>query len=173
MTEILPQSAAPDEAAEPWRDTALPAAERVADLVRRMTLEEKAGQLGAFWAAPDASESESTSESAASSSSANSSGAPVAPTVGGPVVPAPGAPERAARLRAMQSEVMRGNRFRVPAIAHEECTPTVRRSRARTSAGSSSPERWGWPSARPAPNCRCAARSCWRDRSVRRARTAC
>lgn len=150
MTETLPHTAVEGEGAEPWRDAALPAAERVADLVRRMTLEEKAGQLGAFWETPDAS-GDSSGAAPAPADAPPVSGAPVAPTAGGPVAPGPGDPdgppqslgeaarnglgqltrtfgtapvrpaEGALRLRAMQAEVARGNRFRIPAIAHEEC----------------------------------------------------
>ncbi|MFI9587700.1 glycoside hydrolase family 3 N-terminal domain-containing protein [Streptomyces sp. NPDC052236] len=126
MTEALPQTVRESEAAtDPWRDTTLPVADRVADLVDRMTLREKVAQLGAFWAAP--------------------------PTTGDPVAPMPddlggtaltlgevakdglghltrifgtapiGPAEGAARLREVQSEVARANRFAIPAIAHEEC----------------------------------------------------
>jgi hypothetical protein len=34
---------------EPWRDPAIPAAARIAELLRRMTLEEKIAQLGSIW----------------------------------------------------------------------------------------------------------------------------
>src|SRR5436189_3748879 len=48
-----PLAAAPADiapaAAEPWRDPSVPVAERVCDLLSRMTLEEKLGQLGSAW----------------------------------------------------------------------------------------------------------------------------
>jgi beta-xylosidase len=109
---------------ESWRDPRLPVAERVADLLDRMTIEEKAGQLVGYWA-------ESARE-----------GEEVAPLPDGfgepppldeilrhglgqltrvfgtaPVRPADGA----ARLRELQARVVAANRFGIPAIAHEEC----------------------------------------------------
>ena len=38
-----------EAAAEPWRDPSRPVAERVADLLSRMTLAEKLAQLGSVW----------------------------------------------------------------------------------------------------------------------------
>src|SRR5688572_18362271 len=38
-----------NNASAPYRNPSLPIAERVADLLARMTLEEKAAQLGALW----------------------------------------------------------------------------------------------------------------------------
>ena len=52
---ITEQRGAPDAMAgtgpgdEPWRDPSRSAEERVADLLTRMTLEEKLGQLAAVW----------------------------------------------------------------------------------------------------------------------------
>ncbi|MDE3724457.1 glycoside hydrolase family 3 N-terminal domain-containing protein [Nocardiopsis sp. N85] len=108
-----------------WRDTSLPAGVRVDRLLAAMTLEEKVAQLNGVWVRADAS------------------GAPVAPhqhdasreplvwervvqdglgqltrpfgTV--PVDPAAGR----ASLARSQREIMRANRFGIPAIAHEEC----------------------------------------------------
>jgi beta-xylosidase len=40
-----------ETAAEPWRDPSRPVAERVADLLGRMTLTEKLAQLGSVWVA--------------------------------------------------------------------------------------------------------------------------
>ncbi|WP_024934930.1 glycoside hydrolase family 3 N-terminal domain-containing protein [Actinomadura welshii] len=112
-------------AREPWRDRGLPVAERVADLLARMTPEEKAGQLAGFWAMPA------------------EAGAPVAPMEDDSHEPAPpleevldrglgqltrvfgtlpvAAADGAARLRELQGRVAAGNRFGIPAIAHEEC----------------------------------------------------
>ncbi|HLV71162.1 MAG TPA: glycoside hydrolase family 3 N-terminal domain-containing protein [Vulgatibacteraceae bacterium] len=121
MTEAVP---AASTTREPWRDRELPVAERVADLLSRMTTEEKAGQLAGYWAMP------------------SGPGAPVAPmeedSHEGPALdeildrglgqltrvygtaPVPAA-EGAARLRELQRRVASGNRFGIPAIAHEEC----------------------------------------------------
>ncbi|MQS10478.1 hypothetical protein, partial [Streptomyces alkaliphilus] len=38
----------------PWQDTELSAAERAADLLARMTLEERVGQLSSIWPGSDA-----------------------------------------------------------------------------------------------------------------------
>ncbi|MFE5295804.1 glycoside hydrolase family 3 N-terminal domain-containing protein [Streptomyces sp. NPDC056632] len=110
---------------EPWRDPLLPASVRVADLLSRMTLEEKAGQLAGFWALP------------------SNPGAPVAPMEDDSGEPAPGlddivgyglgqltrvygtAPITAEagmeRLASLQRQVTGAGRFGIPAIAHEEC----------------------------------------------------
>ena len=42
----------------PWRDPALPAAERVGLLLQAMTLEEKVAQLGSRWAGNDMADSD-------------------------------------------------------------------------------------------------------------------
>ncbi|SEB79484.1 glycoside hydrolase family 3 N-terminal domain-containing protein [Streptomyces sp. TLI_105] len=110
---------------EPWRDPLLPAAVRVADLLSRMSLEEKAGQLAGFWALP------------------SDPGAPVAPMEDDSGEPAPGlddiigqglgqltrvfgtapivAEAGMERLAALQTQVTEAGRFGIPALAHEEC----------------------------------------------------
>ncbi|MFE1793491.1 glycoside hydrolase family 3 N-terminal domain-containing protein [Streptomyces sp. NPDC059525] len=110
---------------EPWRDPLLPVSVRVADLLDRMTLEEKAGQLTAFWAQPSAP------------------GAPVAPMEDDSGESAPDldhlavhglgqltrvygtAPVTAKagmeRLASLQRQVIASGRFGIPAVAHEEC----------------------------------------------------
>ncbi|MCZ4124784.1 glycoside hydrolase family 3 N-terminal domain-containing protein [Streptomyces sp. H39-S7] len=110
---------------EPWRDPLVPASARVADLLKRMTLEEKAGQLTGFWALP------------------SHPGTPVAPMEDDSGESAPGlddivahglgqltrvygtAPITAAagmeRLASLQQQVTAAGRFGIPAIAHEEC----------------------------------------------------
>lgn len=110
---------------ELWRDPLLPASVRVADLLSRMTLEEKVGQLTGFWALP------------------SNPGAPVAPMEDDSGEPAPGlddivgyglgqltrvygtAPVTAEagmeRLASLQRQVAGAGRFGIPAIAHEEC----------------------------------------------------
>ena len=111
-----------------WRNTSLPAQQRVQALLDEMTLEEKAGQLGSFWIRP-AEESESGAGNVA----------PMADTfVGGPSFDAaikhglghitrafgtvPLSPvEGRERLVELQEEVMASNRLGIPAIAHEEC----------------------------------------------------
>ncbi|MEV2200110.1 glycoside hydrolase family 3 N-terminal domain-containing protein [Streptomyces fradiae] len=110
---------------EPWRDPLLPASARVADLLGRMTPEEKAGQLVGFWALP------------------SDPGAPVAPMEDDSGEPAPGLDDIAAhglgqltrvygtaavsaeagmeRLASLQRQVVASGRFGIPAVAHEEC----------------------------------------------------
>src|SRR4051794_10415027 len=109
---------------ESWRDPRLPADRRVADLIGRMTLEEKAAQLVAYWAesaregeevAPlpddfgEAPPLEEIIENGLGQLTRVFGTAPVRPEVG------------AARLRELQARVVAANRFGIPAIAHEEC----------------------------------------------------
>jgi beta-xylosidase len=110
---------------EVWRDVSRGTADRVADLLGRMTLEEKVAQLGSVWIG------------------ASGDGEGVAPGQDGfsleqapldelirhgigqltrvfgtrPVEPAAGM--RA--LAALQERIMAASRFGIPAVAHEEC----------------------------------------------------
>jgi beta-xylosidase len=109
---------------ESWRDPRRPVAERVADLLDRMTIEEKAGQLVGYWA-------ESAREGEEVAPLPDDFGEPppldevlrhglgqLTRVFGtAPVRPADGA----ARLRELQARVAGANRFGIPAIAHEEC----------------------------------------------------
>ncbi|HZE33988.1 MAG TPA: glycoside hydrolase family 3 N-terminal domain-containing protein [Actinoallomurus sp.] len=121
MAETLRPAPRVDEL---WRDPRLPVAERVADLIRRMTLEEKAGQLVAYWAA-----SAQPGEEVAPLPDDFGEPPPLEEIIRSglgqltrvfgtaPVVPA----DAAARLRELQAQVAAANRFGIPAIAHEEC----------------------------------------------------
>ncbi|MFL6118910.1 glycoside hydrolase family 3 N-terminal domain-containing protein [Actinophytocola sp.] len=112
---------------ESWRDPAQPAAERVADLVGRMTLREKLGQLYGVWLGQSSSDSED--EVAPFQHELvdgdlnwpelikNGLGQLTRPFGSAPVEPAAGA----ARLAHLQAEIMSASRFGIPAIAHEEC----------------------------------------------------
>jgi beta-xylosidase len=116
--------AEPLRADESWRDPRLPVAERVADLLGRMTVEEKAGQLVAYWA-------ESAREGEEVAPLPDDFGEPppldevlrnglgqLTRVFGtAPVRPADGV----ARLRDLQARVVAASRFGIPAIAHEEC----------------------------------------------------
>ena len=148
---------------ETWRDPVLPAAERVADLMTRMTVSEKIGQLGSFWA-------ESAAPGAQVAPAPDDFGDPpplestLADGLGqltrvfgtAPITPADGA----ARLRELQQQVAEGNRFGIPAIAHEECltglmtwTATLFPSPPAWGAGSGrrpTPARW-CATSRPSP----------------------
>ncbi|MFE1555727.1 glycoside hydrolase family 3 N-terminal domain-containing protein [Streptomyces sp. NPDC058734] len=110
---------------EPWRDPRLPVSIRVADLLQRMTPDEKAGQLAGFWALP------------------SDPGTPVAPMEDDSGESAPGLDDIAAhglgqltrvfgtapitaeagmeRLASLQRQVTGSGRFGIPAVAHEEC----------------------------------------------------
>ncbi|RFU41677.1 glycoside hydrolase family 3 protein, partial [Actinomadura logoneensis] len=122
MTEAVPAARAAREA---WRDPALPAAARVADLLARMTPEEKAGQLAGYWAMPAepgepvAPMEDDFQETAPSLDEVVAHGLGQLTRVFGtaPVTAAEGV----ARLRGLQRRVAAGNRFGIPAIAHEEC----------------------------------------------------
>src|SRR6266568_2048115 len=119
-----------------WRDTGRPPEERVEDLLRRMTLAEKAGQLRSTWpgGAP---------ANGAAGSNGASGGNGVAP-LHDELASAPGgwaelirdglgqltrpfgtmpvtAREGAAALARTQREIAAASRFGIPAIAHDEC----------------------------------------------------
>ncbi|NEA28374.1 beta-glucosidase family protein [Actinomadura bangladeshensis] len=122
MTEAVPAASA---TREPWQDPGSPVAERVADLLARMTPEEKAGQLAGFWAMPAepgepvAPMEDDSNETAPSLDEVVDRGLGQLTRVFG-TSPVPAA-EGAARLRELQRLVAAGNRFGIPAIAHEEC----------------------------------------------------
>ncbi|MGW0819728.1 beta-xylosidase/alpha-l-arabinosidase [Streptomyces sp. NPDC002845] len=108
----------------PWRDTALPAAARVDDLLSRMTLEEKSAQLYGVWvgAATDgdgvAPHQDDMTESfdfdelitrGLGQLTRNFGTAPVDPALG------------ALALARAQRRIAGANRLGIPALAHEEC----------------------------------------------------
>lgn len=130
MSERLAQTSVDGLAHQPWRDPSSPVSDRVADLLSRMTLEEKIGQLGSYWVAP------------------LRPGEPVVPVPEWATDPLPPPlPEAAAvglgqltrvygtepvlpeagleRLRLLQRTVVAANRFRIPALVHEECLTGV------------------------------------------------
>ncbi|GAA3651446.1 glycoside hydrolase family 3 N-terminal domain-containing protein [Streptomyces chitinivorans] len=108
----------------PWQDPSRPVEERAADLLSRMTLEEKLAQLSSVWPG-----SESDGEDVAPLQHEVSEtvdldallphglGQLTRPFGTAPVEPAEGA--RA--LAAFQTKVAEANRFGIPALAHEEC----------------------------------------------------
>jgi beta-xylosidase len=108
--------------AELWRDPSRPVAERVEDLLRRMTLEEKLAQLAAVW-------TEGTGDVVAPMQDAFGQPPPLESLIQHgigqvtrvfgtrPVPPAEGV----RTLAALQSQVAAASRFGIPAIAHEEC----------------------------------------------------
>ncbi|MER7547012.1 glycoside hydrolase family 3 N-terminal domain-containing protein [Actinomadura sp.] len=122
MTEAVPAASA---TREPWQDPGSPVAERVADLLARMTPEEKAGQLAGYWAMPAepgepvAPMEDDSNETAPALEEVIDRGLGQLTRVFG-TSPVPAA-EAAERLRELQRMVAAGNRFGIPAIAHEEC----------------------------------------------------
>lgn len=113
-----------DETTELWRDPARLPDERARDLLQRMTLREKLHQLGSTWpdaegAGADVAPMQDTLVRAEPFDDAVRDGlgqitrpfgtAPISVTVG------------REKLVALQRRVMEANRFRIPAVAHEEC----------------------------------------------------
>jgi len=108
----------------PWRDPSRPAAERAADLLARMTLEEKVAQLGSIWL-----DQPGDSQVAPMQGDGGAAQAPFADLIKDglgqltrvfgtrPVPPA----EAARTLAALQEQIVAASRFAIPAIAHEEC----------------------------------------------------
>ncbi|MDP9828154.1 beta-glucosidase [Kineosporia succinea] len=117
---------------EAWRDRAVPIAIRVRDLLARMTVEEKAAQLGSRWLGntprefgPDSAPMEqafAASTAVALEQAARHGLGHLTRVYGSaPVSPAQGAAE----LARQQEVVVAGSRFGIPAIAHEECLTGV------------------------------------------------
>lgn len=126
MTEGLGQGRGEDWAGRPWRDPSAAVSDRVADLLGRMTLEEKIGQLGSYWVAPlrpgqpvVAVPEWATDPLPPPLPQAASAGLGQLTRVYGtePVLPAAGLE----RLRLLQRTVVAAGRFGIPALVHEEC----------------------------------------------------
>jgi len=113
------------EQTAPWRDPSRPAAERAADLLARMRLEEKVAQLGSIWLGHPPRDSNVAPMQ-------GDFGAPDAPLAelikdgvgqltrvfGTRPVP-PG--DAARTLAELQAQIVAASRFGIPAVAHEEC----------------------------------------------------
>ena len=111
---------------EAWQDPACPVEERVADLLGRMTLEEKLAQLGSVWmgASGDGGEVAPMQDQFFEHDSPpldelikNGMGQLTRVFGTRPVAPAAGM--RA--LAGLQARVVAASRFGIPAVAHEEC----------------------------------------------------
>jgi beta-xylosidase len=107
-----------------WRDVSFPPAERVADLVRRMTLSEKISQLYSTWRESDTANGEVAphQDDLASGESwaeliRDGLGQLTRPFGTRPVAVRPGAEA----LVQLQREIVAASRFGIPAIAHDEC----------------------------------------------------
>jgi beta-xylosidase len=126
-----------------WRDPSRPVAERVADLLARMTLDEKAAQLVGIWLRPDgdggvAPEQDGSDEGSGSVADLVSHGVGQFTRVFGTVPLRPAAGVDA--LARLQAQVVAASRFGIPAIAHEECLTGVE---TWTAAAFPTPLAWG------------------------------
>src|SRR5580704_19186111 len=114
-----------DQDTQLWRDPSRPAAERVADLLGRMTLEEKAAQLTSLWLGHQPQDS----NVAPMQGEFRAQEAPFAELIRDglgqltrvfgtrPVPPA----DAVLTLRELQAQIVATSRFGIPAVAHEEC----------------------------------------------------
>ena len=114
----------PETATVPWRDTALPAEERVADLIARMTLTEKTAQLYAVWVGADA-DGDGVAPHQHDLVDPIEWDDLIGPGLGQVTRPFGTAPVDAGlgalALARAQRQVVAANRFGIPAVAHEEC----------------------------------------------------
>ncbi|MFD6996340.1 glycoside hydrolase family 3 N-terminal domain-containing protein [Streptomyces mirabilis] len=110
---------------DPWQDPALPAGVRAADLLARMTTEEKVAQLYSVWPGSNQTPGGDMAPMQHALSEdidltrllPHGLGQLTRPFGTAPVDPAEGA----ARLASLQERIRSANRFRLPALAHEEC----------------------------------------------------
>lgn len=100
----------------PYRNVSLPIAERVADLLARMTLEEKVAQLGALWM-NDLIDQDTFVGDKAQALMPHSIGQVVRPAGGNPMRP----PQVAAATAATQAWLANHTRLGIPAMIHDEC----------------------------------------------------
>ncbi|GAA0592770.1 glycoside hydrolase family 3 N-terminal domain-containing protein [Streptomyces crystallinus] len=112
----------------PWQDTTLPAPVRAADLLARMTDEEKTAQLTSVWIGAEPEGSGALDVAPGQHTYAARSAALDALLPHGlghltrPFGTVPTDPaEGVARLAGLQRSIRAGNRFALPALAHEEC----------------------------------------------------
>jgi len=111
------------ESTETWRDTSVAPADRVADLIGRMSLREKLAQLTAIWVGMEAGsvaphQHEFASAPGEWSELIRDGIGQITRAFGtAPIDPVGGARGVAQRQR----EVMAASRFGIPALVHEEC----------------------------------------------------
>ena len=138
---VTPGSGAGQTESPVWRDVRAAPAERVGDLLARMTLAEKAAQLASVWLDSDTPDRDTPhGDTPDSHPGAHGSVAPHQDDLGGapadwpdvirdglgqltrPFGTRPLRPEEGAELLAQrQRDVMAASRFGIPAIAHDEC----------------------------------------------------
>src|SRR5215210_754713 len=109
----------------PWRDPEVPNEDRVADLLRRMTLEEKIAQLYGVWVGIDATEGEVAPHQHDMAAAPADWDALIRSGLGQltrPFGTAPVDPLLGAKgLAESQRQIMAAGRFGIPALVHEEC----------------------------------------------------
>lgn len=108
---------APEFPDAPFRDASLPVADRVDDLIDRMTVEEKIAQLGCVWSTQLADEG-GFSEAKAARRLANGTGQVT--RIGATTGLRP--PESAAFMNEIQRHLVEHTRLGIPALVHEEST---------------------------------------------------
>jgi len=106
----------PNDLSFPYRNPALPVAERVADLLARMTLEEKVAQLGAIWL-NDVLDERGFVPAKAQPVLLNGIGQVVRPAGGNALRPAQVAEANA----QTQAYLLEHTRLGIPAMVHDEC----------------------------------------------------
>ena len=109
---------------EKWRDTSLPVDERVTDLLGRMTPAEKVAQMRGVWLTGGAvgemaPQQHNLIDKNLDFNELITDGLGQLTRVFGTTPIAPGTGVK--RLAGLQEQVMRANRFGIPALAHEEC----------------------------------------------------
>ena len=116
--------AAPDGVAGPWQDPALPAEARVADLVARMTIEEKSAQLYGIWVGATA-DGDGVAPHQHHLVDQVDWDALIVQGLGQLTRPFGTAPvEAGAGIRSLanaQRQITAAGRFGIPALVHEEC----------------------------------------------------
>ncbi len=106
----------PNHSSDPYRNPALPIAERVADLLARMTLAEKIAQLGAIWL-NDVLDEHGFAPEKAPGVLRNGIGQVVRPAGGNALRPA----EVAQANAQTQAYLVKETRLGIPAMIHDEC----------------------------------------------------
>ena len=109
---------------ETWRDPEVSAADRVKDLMAKMTIREKLGQLYGIWLVGDGAgevapyQTDMTKDGAEwTELMSQGVGQLTRPYGTAPVEPVAGAKT----LAKVQAEIMQAGRFGIPALVHEEC----------------------------------------------------
>lgn len=119
----LHQQYADQDTGQAWQDPSVPVDDRVDDLVARMTLREKVGQLASIWLVPDDSgdmapmQGDSRAVPTWEEAITDGLGHLTRPFGSGPIGVEPGLQ----RIAEQQGQVRAANRFAIPAQVHEEC----------------------------------------------------